>query len=120
MELPKFVEKLKTELDASGATPQLLAFALSNAGLLQSLGTDTLKTIMDLIDKGQLDEAQKLMDLQMTPDQIIVRENMNAQELAADTARREKFLAELKQFGLALLPVLIKIGIGIATGGTAI
>lgn len=115
-----FSEKLIAELKKSGAEAQLLAFALGNISLLESLTADTLTTIVDLLKAGDDGGAQLMLDAQMTPDQIIARENMNAEELAADTAKREKFLADLQQFGWAILPVIIKIGAGVASGGLAL
>ena len=118
MSSESFVEKLTSELNASGASVELLAFAVSNAALLQNLGADTVAMIMDRLAHNDSAGAHMLLDLQFTPDQIIAREQMNAQEMAADTAMREKFFGELKAFGIALMPVLIKVGISMATGGT--
>jgi hypothetical protein len=115
-----FLDRLTKQLNATGATPALLAFAVDNVMLLENLAADTLGNIVALLMHGDNEGAQLILDAQMTPDMIIAREHMNADELAADTAKREKFLADLRSFGWAILPTIIKIGAGVASGGMAL
>lgn len=106
-----FAEKLIKELSDSGATTELLAFALMNVSLLQTLGAETIQQVVVLFESGKDQEAQLLLDSKMNPDQIIASENMNAEDLMVYTKNREKFVADLKSFGWKLLPTLIKIGV---------
>jgi hypothetical protein len=115
-----FDDRLKAALSEAYAGPELISFAMNNAGLIQRLGYDSVTLIIDLLMHDDVPAANILLDLAMTPDEIIARENLNAEELAADTKHREALIAQWKAMGMQLLPILVKVGFSVASGGLAI
>ena len=97
-----------------------LNFVTGNYSIFISLGLDITNMVLTMFTKGKPDIAQMILDAKMSPDQIDIQINVISADMAVSTQQREQFIADLEKFAEALLPVVIKVGMAVATGGLGI
>lgn len=106
-------------LIASPLTPQALAFVEGNYTTLLLVGQDAVTDVLQKIKAGDKQAALIALEVRLSdPSTIIAFETQNAKDCLASVAAKEKFIGELESIGETLLPTLLKIGIGVATGGS--
>ena len=115
-----WLDSVVTELKANG-TADALAFVETNYNTLLPLGLDSITDILALLKAGQNQQAMIALESRMTePDVIIAYELQNAEVCAVRTKTIEAFKANIEKFALELLPLVVKIAAGVATGGAAL
>ena len=91
-------------------TPDLISFFKSNRDLLVRVGKETFRSFLILISEKKEEQAFGLLLAKMEADDIILRMEMNAQELHELNVLKEKFISTLEKFLLnTLLPTVAKI-----------
>jgi len=113
--MSNWLDSIVNNLKTTGST-DLLAFVESNYLPLLNIGFDSTSQALALFNKGDETTAQLILDMEMGPDDLIAMENENAMTLNDATRKWESFKAELKSFALSLAPVLLKVGMSVATG----
>lgn len=115
-----WMDELVSSLKTNGEVAAL-AFVEGNYMMLANLGLDITHAVLVLFAKGQSNAAQVILDSRMTPDQASAQAGITAANLAAQTAAHEKFIKDLENFALTLLPVVAKLVLTaaatVATGG---
>ena len=112
-----WLDSVITGLKQPAAAPAL-AFVEQNYVTLLALDIDTVTEILTLFKNGEGHAARMQLAVKLTdPDVIIAWEQQNAADCAAATANWDRFVAAAEKFAVDLLPVLIKVGETIATGG---
>jgi len=91
-------------------TPDLVAFFKSNRTLLIRVGKETFRSFLILISEKKEEKAFGLLLAKMDADDIILRMEMNADELHELNVLKETFLNTLQKFLLnTLLPTVAKV-----------
>lgn len=92
----------------------IVDFFKTNKTVLLRVGKDTFRSFLLLISEHKQEEAFNLLLIKMSADDIILRMEMNAQQLQQYNDDRDKFLAALEKFAKqTLLPLTIKVLIGL-------
>jgi hypothetical protein len=114
------MDAMVTELKASNAPLEALAFVEANYSLMEELGFDAFSEVVNLYREGQPDQAVLVLEANLGPAEIIQMENKVAGDLKAAIELHEKFKRELQTFALDLVPIVIKVGVAIVSGGIAL
>jgi hypothetical protein len=116
--MSQWLDAVVTELKSPNTSTELLAFVEGNYTLFDSLGFDTFSEVVNLFKEGQPSQAVLALEAKLGPAEIIQQENKVAADIKTATAAFEQFKSDLESFALALAPVVLKVGIGIVSGGT--
>jgi hypothetical protein len=112
-----WLDSVITGLQAPAAAPAL-SFVEQNYTTLLALDMDTVIQVLGLFKTGQGQVARAALAAKLTdPDVIIAWEQQNAQDCAAATKNWDAFVATAEKVAMDLLPVILKVGETIATGG---
>jgi hypothetical protein len=105
---------LKVEIGGQPVVAQissdLIAFFKQNRALLVRVGKETFRSFLVLISERKEEQAFNLLLAKMDADDIILRMEMNAQELQQLNATKEEFLVVLRKFLVStMLPMVAKV-----------
>ena len=115
-----WLDDVVTQLKTPGGAGAL-TFVEANYNTLLALGLDAVTQILDLFKTGQRQAALVALESRLTdPEMIIAYENQNATDCFARVKAWEKFKTEMESFALQLLPLVIKVAAGAASGGLAL
>ena len=103
------------------AGSEALTFLVSQGPVLLALGADGSAQVLALIQAGQNEKARVLLDSKLqTPADIIAAENQKAQDEVAYTKTREAFINEAESVAISVIPTVLRMLAGAATGGAAL
>src|SRR5271157_326142 len=114
-----WLDGIVTQLKTPGsADAQALAFVEGNYNTLLPLGLDSITDILTLLQSGQTQQAMITLESRLTdPEVIAAYEQQNSQVCAAREKSIEDIKANIEKFVVTLLPIAVKVGMTIASGG---